>query len=222
MTHFKINGPLPARPRRGEPVTAIGFKWIAALAAAAALAGCGGGTGGAPAAPDETPLSAQARLGELIFRDVSLSASGRQSCASCHASETGDAGPNALAAQSGGALLDQPGRRSSPSIRYLSTNTAFHFDAEGTPTGGFFWDGRAVSLQDQASRPFVAAHEMANADVAAVVAKLLRASYAAQLPLSGRLNSARPFISAAVSVARPAVNASNLLVKGANSGSSCW
>src|SRR5438105_104986 len=165
----------------GETVTVFNIRSMAALGAALALAGCGGGgTGGAAATPEQTTLSAQAALGELIFKDVSLSASGRQSCATCHSADTGDAGPNSLAAQFGGALLDQPGRRSSPSIRYLASNAAFHFDAEGTPTGGFFWDGRAVSLQDQASRPFAAANEMANANVAEVIDKLSRATYAAQ------------------------------------------
>ncbi|HJV62988.1 MAG TPA: cytochrome c peroxidase, partial [Albitalea sp.] len=75
-------------------------------------------------------------------------------------------------------LLDRQGKRSSPSIRYLFANTAFHFDAEGTPTGGFFWDGRATSLQDQARRPFLAANEMANASVAELIDRLSRAAYA--------------------------------------------
>jgi cytochrome c peroxidase len=74
----------------------------------------------------------------------------------------------------GGAALELQGHRSSPSIRYLATNTSFFFDAEGTPTGGFFWDGRASSLQDQAARPFTNPVEMANTDVASVIDKLSR------------------------------------------------
>src|SRR5438132_1459035 len=65
-----------------------------------------------------------------------------------------------------------------PSARYLAFNTAFFFDAEGTPTGGFFWDGRAASLQAQAHEPFLNPVEMANTDPADVVAKLARAPYA--------------------------------------------
>ncbi len=154
---------------------------LALLAAAAWLAGCGGGGGNAAATasvPEEATLSAQAALGEKIFNDASLSASGRQSCASCHDASQAHSPTNALATQLGGPLLDQQGRRSSPSINYLSFNSAFHFAADGTPTGGFFWDGRAASLQAQAAAPFVSAFEMANADVADVVAKLARASYA--------------------------------------------
>ena len=156
-------------------------KGAATAAAVAMLWGCGGASPGATStATSEAPLSAQASLGEKIFNDVTLSASGRQSCASCHSADHGHAAPNDLAAQFGGPLLDQQGGRSSPSIRYLATNSAFHFDAEGTPTGGFFWDGRAASLQDQAGRPFVNAREMANASVAEVVDKLARAGYAAE------------------------------------------
>lgn len=141
------------------------------------LAGCGGGntTNDAPAA---TELSDQAALGELIFKDLSLSASGRQACASCHVESNAHAPDNALPAQMGGALLDLQGGRSTPSARYLAFNTDFFFDGEGTPTGGFFWDGRAASLQGQAHEPFLNPVEMANSDAADVVAKLARASYA--------------------------------------------
>jgi cytochrome c peroxidase len=138
------------------------------------LAGCGGDDGEA----DAPRLSEQAALGEKIFEDVSLSASGRQACASCHHPDTGHAPDNTLAVQLGGPLLDQPGNRVAPGLNYLSSNTAFHFDDEGTPTGGFFWDGRAASLQAQASGPLLAANEMANASVADVVDKLSRAAYA--------------------------------------------
>ena len=161
-------------------MTGKAFEWISAAAIVAMLQACGGGSSSSSADARESPLSAQATLGKKIFEDVSLSASGRQSCASCHDAASAHAAPNDLAAQFGGALLDQQGERSSPSIRYLSTNSAFHFDAEGTPTGGFFWDGRATSLQDQAARPFVGAREMANTSVADVIDKLSRASYAAE------------------------------------------
>lgn len=149
------------------------------------LAACGGGgTSGAGSAANTTPtastLSAQASLGEKIFNDVSLSASGQQACASCHVASSAHAQNNALAAQLGGAALNLQGGRLSPSVRYLSFNTAFAFDAEGTPTGGFFWDGRATSLQDQAGKPFLNPVEMANASEAEVVEKLSRAAYAAE------------------------------------------
>ena len=146
--------------------------WRVALAAvfAASLAACGGDG-------DDTP-SLKAALGDRIFHDASLSASGRQSCASCHVAEAGHAQDNALAAQLGGADLTLQGVRVAPSIRYLAGNTAFHFDEEDTPTGGFFWDGRAASLAEQAGQPFLNPVEMAMPSKAAVVAQVQKAAYA--------------------------------------------
>lgn len=171
----------------------IATRWrsgLAAWAAALALAGCGGGGTSGTATPADTAattanttttsLSATAQLGERIFNDTSLSASGRQACVSCHIASSGHAQDNALAAQLGGAGLDLQGGRTAPSMRYLNYNTAFFFDAEGTPTGGFFWDGRATSLQDQAGKPFLNPVEMANASEADVVAKVAAGTYAAQ------------------------------------------
>jgi cytochrome c peroxidase len=154
--------------------------WAGIGLSAALLSGCGGGGSSASTAsvPAETELSAQAALGQKIFADMSLSASGRQACASCHSPDAGHAPDNALAVQLGGPLLDQPGGRVAPGVNYLSSNTAFHFDAEGTPTGGFFWDGRAASLQAQASGPLLNPVEMANTSVADVIARLSRAAYA--------------------------------------------
>jgi len=146
------------------------FLSCATLACATLLAGCGGS--------NESPLSPEAALGERAFNEPLLSASGQQSCASCHAPEAAHVAPNALAVQVGGAHSDVQGLRASQSPRYLATNTAFHFDDEGTPTGGFFWDGRADSLAIQAGIPLLGAREMANPDKASVVAKIARTAWA--------------------------------------------
>ncbi|WP_295998765.1 cytochrome c peroxidase [Rugamonas sp.] len=150
-----------------------------------ALSACGGGGGNAPAAVGTAPvidvaLSPAAQLGQQIFKDASLSASGKQSCATCHNPDHAHAPDNALAAQLGGIDGDVQGFRAAPSLRYLNQNTAFFFAKDGTPTGGFNRDGRAASLADQAGVPFLAAHEMANASKADVVAHLKNAGYAAQ------------------------------------------
>lgn len=154
---------------------------LVSMALIAALAGCGGGgssAGASDGSAQSQSLSSVAALGQQIFVDTSLSASGVQSCASCHAANRGHAAPNNLSVQLGGVTgTDQRGTRTSPSMRYLRYNQDFHFDAEGTPTGGFFWDGRAKSLADQAKGPFVNAREMANANAEAVVAKLANATY---------------------------------------------
>lgn len=158
----------------------VSIAWTGIGLCAILLSACGGGGSSASTAsvPAEVALSAQAVLGQKIFADVSLSASGQQSCATCHQPEAGHAPTSGLAVQPGGPLSDQAGVREAPGINYLSTNTEFHFDSEGTPTGGFFWDGRAASLQAQAREPLLNPLEMANDSAAEVTEKLSRAAYA--------------------------------------------
>ena len=118
-----------------------------------------------------------ASLGEAIFHDETLSASGLQSCASCHDEQHAFAGTADVSL--GGPGMNEAGRRNAPSLKYLSETPAFHFAADGTPTGGFNRDGRADSFAEQAVRPFLTSFEMANASAADVVGKLSRAKYAA-------------------------------------------
>lgn len=148
----------------------------------ATLAACSGGGGSTAPSPAPTPpakaeLSQAAQLGELIFKDQSLSASGKQSCATCHDPANAHGPTNNLAAQLGGATGDVQGFRAAPSLRYLNQNPAFFFAKDGTPTGGFNRDGRAQSLAEQAERPFLAPHEMDNASKQSVVDKLKKAAY---------------------------------------------
>jgi cytochrome c peroxidase len=134
-----------------------------------------------------TTLSPQAALGKQIFFDVSLSASGKMSCANCHSPEHAYGPPNGLAVQLGGPDMHQPGTRSVPSLRYLTFTPLFsrHFytpasedtEDEG-PTGGFMRDGAAASLHEQASMPLLNPNEMANHSAASVVAKLQNSAYA--------------------------------------------
>jgi cytochrome c peroxidase len=130
-----------------------------------------------PPAPEE-PLSPLAALGREIFHDPSLSASGQQSCASCHRAEFGHASAHGI--EKGGPAMQATGQRNVPSIRYLQTRHALNFDNEGKASGGFFWDGRAASLETQAAEPFLNPVEMANRDAEAVVKKLSQATYAKQ------------------------------------------
>lgn len=149
-----------------------------------ALQGCGP-AGSSDSFPFRTGgLSAAAQLGEAIFHDTRLSGSGRMSCASCHDPARGHGSPFATPVALGGADFPSDrrdsisGLRVPPAIRYLRYNSDFRIEADGTPRGGFFWDGRVNSLAEQAQKPFLAAHEMANADAADVVGKLARAPYA--------------------------------------------
>jgi cytochrome c peroxidase len=162
--------------------------WGLALALAALLAACGGG-GDASAPPSSgstTTLSAAAQLGQKIFADTALSASGQQSCASCHVSSSAfaeDASASGVDHGSpvplGGPGMNLTGFRNTPSLMYTSLTPAFFFDADGSPNGGFFRDGRATTLAEQATMPFTSAFEMANADPAEVIARLKTRPYLA-------------------------------------------
>lgn len=142
------------------------------------LGGCSGSGDAAAPGDGSASLSELAQIGELIFHDVSLSASGQQSCATCHVADRALAGNDATPAPPGGADLQLSGFRNTPSLRYLRFNPAFGFDAEGAPVGGFTRDGRANSLAAQARAPFLTDFEMANASAADVAARLAGAAYA--------------------------------------------
>jgi cytochrome c peroxidase len=131
-----------------------------------------------PAATSAAGLSELARLGRLIFADESLSASGRMSCRTCHVPEHAHASPPADVVSAGGAHLERRGTRNSPSLRYVHLTPAFHVEPDGTAVGGFFRDGRASSLTEQALGPFMDVDEMANPSVQVLAARLEAASYA--------------------------------------------
>ena len=88
-------------------------------------------------------------MGEKIFEDTTLSVSGRQACSTCHVAAFAFAGdPSSSGADRGSPV------------------------PLGGQNGGFFRDGRAATLADQAVAPFTTPFEMANADSAAVIDKL--------------------------------------------------
>lgn len=180
-------------PALFRPPSGASLRLILIACASLIVSACGGG-GGAPSGSSSSTsqsvgMTPTAALGEKIFKDTSLSLNGNQACASCHVAERGHAGPlqfigpNADIPTEPGSDGVAVGGRMSPSILYLVFNKPFRFEdgtaATGTPTGGFFWDGRAASLSDQGKAPFLNPKEMANADVATVIAKLANATYAA-------------------------------------------
>jgi cytochrome c peroxidase len=153
------------------------LAWLAALL----LAACGGGGGESSGAPASgTTLSAMAQVGQQIFSDTALSVSGVQACSTCHVASHGFSAADGLSVPLGGPAMNLPGLRATPSLMYASYTPAFHFAADGTPTGGFFRDGRAANLAAQAQQPFVTSFEMANADAAEVRQRLLGRPYLEQ------------------------------------------
>src|SRR5882724_8888830 len=149
---------------------------VATAIATATVSACGGGSSSADVPPPTVqPLSAAAVAGEALFNDKSLSASGQQSCATCHVKSrafTADpAVDKGLPVPLGGRNMDEPGFRNAPSLMYAAFTPAFSID-DGTPSGGFFRDGRASSLAAQAVQPFLAPFEMANQDAAEVLNRL--------------------------------------------------
>lgn len=120
-----------------------------------------------------TPVS----VGEEVFNDMNLSAGGNLACASCHVKASGLADPAGTLLPLGGPLRNLQGHRSSPSLAYLNTNTAMRFEADGRPTGGFFWDGRADSREAQALGPLFNPREMANTDPVDLAQRVRRAPY---------------------------------------------
>jgi cytochrome c peroxidase len=135
--------------------------------------------------PRGRELSLAAQVGERMFFDKALSASGAMSCATCHDPDHAYGPPNDLAVQPGGPDGHATGTRAVPSLRYKEYTPPFAdlldnpdgVSAPG-PGGGFAWDGRASSLAEQARLPLLSPVEMANVSPADVVAKLSRASYA--------------------------------------------
>ena len=147
----------------------------------------------AGAAKPTQPTASLEDLGQRLFQERALSQTGTQSCASCHASEqafTGSADhDDPHLPVSRGALGNLLGTRNAPTAMYAQYIPPFEFreqQAEYRAIGGLFWDGRANTLSEQASQPFINLREMALPDVPALIAKVRKLSYAAMFePLFG-------------------------------------
>jgi cytochrome c peroxidase len=132
-----------------------------------------------------SPAAELADLGRALFFDTGLSLNGNQACASCHnpAAAFSDNRDNGVGgAVSLGTDGKSLGDRNAPTITYASLIPEFGLDDTGVYAGGFFHDGRARSLNEQAGEPFTNPIEMALPDNEAVVRKVLaRNEYVASL-----------------------------------------
>ena len=124
-------------------------------------------------------------LGKAIFFDVTLSAIGNQSCATCHVAEAGWSGPasavNAAGAVYEGSVAGRFGNRKPPSAAYAAPSPVFHLAADPDGAlfvGGNFDDGRATGERlgspaaEQALQPLVNPAEHALASPAEVVRRI--------------------------------------------------
>jgi cytochrome c peroxidase len=116
-----------------------------------------------------------ASLGQALFFDTNLSANRTQACATCHDPERAfiDGRDNGV---SGAFSLGDDGfslgDRNTPTATYAFLIPDFHIDDKGEFIGGYFHDGRAETIVDQAGQPFTNPIEMAMPDNAAVVARV--------------------------------------------------
>ena len=102
-----------------------------------------------PVIPTNNPQTYEGiALGRKLFFDPILSGDGTQACASCHMPENAFVDTNQF---STGITMALGNRNSMPIF-----NLAFNYNEK------FFWDGRAISLEDQALGPVVNPIEMNN------------------------------------------------------------
>ena len=143
-------------------------------------------TGGASA----FALTAQEELGKSIFFDENLSINNNQSCAACHAPESGWTGPDPVLNAAGsvyeGSIADRFGNRKPPSSAYATPSPILHYVIEKKEAlfiGGNFWDGRATGeilgspAAEQALGPFLNPLEQALPAAAEVVSRICASSY---------------------------------------------
>jgi cytochrome c peroxidase len=97
--------------------------------------------------PADNPLTvAKVQLGRRLFFDPVLSADRTISCASCHDPARGLADAERTSQGIGG----KRGSRNAPSLFNVAYGRSF------------FWDGRVLSLEEQATRPIESPQEMGN------------------------------------------------------------
>ncbi|MGH7616303.1 MAG: cytochrome-c peroxidase [Gemmatimonadaceae bacterium] len=126
-----------------------------------------GGPGGPVLATDRTPLSnpttdAGATLGRVLFYDRRLSANNTTACASCHQQQFGFGDTARFS-------VGFDGQRATRHTMALA-NARFYRE------GRYFWDERAVSLEDQALQPIQNEREM-GLSLDALESKLRRTAY---------------------------------------------
>lgn len=123
-------------------------------------------------------LSDTALLGKLIFFDTNLSEPVGVSCATCHSPMTAFSDPRHTSFSEGSA--HQTGHRNANAISYMTfapNRRAELVRGIWETVGGFFWDGKAEFLNQQALFPMMNSVEMNNPNFGIVSSKLKQAEY---------------------------------------------
>ncbi len=140
-------------------------------------------------ASDAASLSPKELLGKHLFFDAKLSVPEGQSCATCHAPETGFTGPHEEINKAGavyeGAAKGRFGDRKPPASSYGGASPVLRYDRkEKVWVGGMFWDGRATGktlndpLAEQAKGPFLNPLEQNIPDARVLCTKVKESTYA--------------------------------------------
>ena len=107
--------------------------------------------------PSDNPITdAKAKLGDMIFDEKRVSADNSVACNTCHSPRNGFT----THTEASRGVGDHIGKRNAPSI----LNAMFY--------KSMFWDGRAATLEEQATLPILNPVEMGQKDPKDVVAKL--------------------------------------------------
>lgn len=112
----------------------------------------------APYPADNPPSTKKIALGRQLFFEKRLSADDSLACASCHELNPGKGGADGVPTSSG--IGGQSGSRNAPTV----LNAAFQ--------RVLFWDGRALSLEEQSLGPLINPLEMGMPSLQSVVDKL--------------------------------------------------
>lgn len=124
-------------------------------------------------------------FGRALFFDVDLSRNQTQACATCH--DPAHAFIDVRQQIAGGAVSvgddgHSIGDRNAPTLTYAALIPPFHRNVEGQPVGGYFLDGRALTLEAQISGPLLSPIEMNQPDFASVIERVLeKPAYRASL-----------------------------------------
>lgn len=128
--------------------------------------------GGTTATDDAGAL---ADLGRQLFSDANLSRDRTQSCATCHDPDHAFTDPRENTSGRAFSLGDDGhslGDRNTPSLMYGAFSPPRAARGTGRVAGGYFWDGRANDLEEQALGPLMNPVEMNMPDAAAVAERI--------------------------------------------------